>query len=271
MSFETRSGRKSGRIRYYLQIEGVEQLFATGPLPTLVVGEPDVPVYDLTVAPRLYCTFENLRAGPGFQGINGGSLGTSSTYDVTSNGAGLTVGPTHGKVGNGVSVGGALGLANYANWNVAKANLAFTIGGWFRPDASGERRYPLTAYDANAGWYWERDPGTGILYIVVGAAYVHASSTALAGGVYSHVVWTYDGTTGRLYKDGALQHSFAYTAPMTTSPLQPNSIEVGWSLFGLGWFGQQDERCDDNRAWSAAEVLAAYNAGVAGNHLTYPP
>lgn len=75
-----------------------------------------------------------------------------------------------------------------------------------------------------------------------------------------HVVVTYDGSTVRIYVDGALVTS---AADASSNGLSNGIIRIG-SFTGDGWHGYLDEVAVWDRALSAAEIAAQYTAGQAG-------
>ncbi len=92
-------------------------------------------------------------------------------------------------------------------------------------------------------------------------------------GQWHHVAATYDGTTMSLYVDGVLDGSHPASGPIAQDSLP---LYLGGDadpplgrtyLFG----GQIDEVSLFNRALSAAEIAAIYNAGSAGKCFVFPP
>jgi hypothetical protein len=100
------------------------------------------------------------------------------------------------------------------------------------------------------------------------------TDTTIIAGTWHHVAGTYDSTGQKLYFDGKLVNSGAYFGPIT---YQSSHIEFGHvyntadfspsvnSPTGHYYFnGQLDEIEVYNRALSASEIQAIYNAGSAG-------
>jgi hypothetical protein len=86
------------------------------------------------------------------------------------------------------------------------------------------------------------------------------SGVIVAGGTY-HVVGTYDGTTQRLYVNGALVASAALTGPATVTS---NAIHVGsWNGTMEYFAGTIDEPAIYGQVLSAAQVRAHYDAAGA--------
>jgi hypothetical protein len=99
-------------------------------------------------------------------------------------------------------------------------------------------------------------------------------SLAIAAGTWHHVAGTYDTGGQKLYLDGILVHTAAYFGPIQ---YQPAALQFG-TVFNTTDFspgvnnpnftyffnGQLDEIEIHNRALSASEIQAIYNAGSAG-------
>jgi hypothetical protein len=98
-------------------------------------------------------------------------------------------------------------------------------------------------------------------------------STAITAGTWHHVAGTYDSSGQKLYLDGILVNSGAYFGPIQ---YQPAALQFGTVFntanFGAGgnpnhtyyFNGQLDEIEIHNRALSASEIQAIFNAGSAG-------
>jgi hypothetical protein len=86
-----------------------------------------------------------------------------------------------------------------------------------------------------------------------------SGGTKLQTGVWYHIVCTYDGTTSRVYVNGALDKSRATTLsiPNTTATLKLAGAQTAADAFG----GVMDDVSVYPTALSAARVTAHYNAG----------
>jgi hypothetical protein len=90
--------------------------------------------------------------------------------------------------------------------------------------------------------------------------------TALAVNTWSHVAGTYDGATLRLYVNGALVVSQAFTGPIFTST---GALRIGGNaIWGEYFTGRIDDLRIYNRALSLAEISTDMNTAVGG---TPPP
>lgn len=137
---------------------------------------------------------------------------------------------------------------DYANSNLAHAGFTVAAGGTL----FGSNGHPLS--------------------VVLG---VNTAGLNVADGTFHHLAGTYDGQTVRIYVDGKLEGSKAYTAgiqyPTSLSPLY-----IGTQKYYLThpssayapFQGQMDDIEVWNRALSSGEVSAIFNAASAGKCLT---
>jgi hypothetical protein len=99
------------------------------------------------------------------------------------------------------------------------------------------------------------------VYLPTGYAWVNGNTNVQLNTWY-HVAMTYDNSTLKLYVDGALDGSVPATGPIapTTEPLR-----IGGAGSGPWFFdGRVDEVSLYDRALSAVEIQAIYNAGAGG-------
>ena len=184
---------------------------------------------------------------------------SGSGHNGTVNGATWTAG----------KIRGALSF-NGSTTNVVTPNIAigrtFSASAWVNPAVTnqvGFVRILETQY--NIGLYVGTD-ATGKKYqlIVNGGA---GSTSSCAGGFgcaqggtitsgWHLVTATYDGTTGKLYVDGAMVASDTFTAPPSSAlPLYMGSHFAGQ---GFGWHGVVDDVRLYNRAVTSTEVSTLY-------------
>jgi hypothetical protein len=107
----------------------------------------------------------------------------------------------------------------------------------------------------------------------------NSGSAVISVGAWHHLAGTYDGTKLQLYVDGqAWGNALPHTGAI--SPMLPNSFvsigsEAGRSVCGgcpgRNFKGMIDEVGIYNRALSAAEIAALYNAGSAGKCSSLSP
>ena len=100
----------------------------------------------------------------------------------------------------------------------------------------------------------------GVLYFY-GSSRDVAGSTLLAPDTWYHLAVTYDGTTIRLYVNGAQD---GVGAVALNTELDANGITIGHRPLCCYWQGQLDDVQAYARALSAAEIAAIHRAGAAG-------
>jgi|CXWL01.1.fsa_nt_gi hypothetical protein len=142
-------------------------------------------------------------------------------------------------------------------------NSARTVELWFRapatPGESGLFQYGSAATGQMFGLITSGN-APGRLYFYGHSADL-ASATAIQPNTWYHGAVTYDGTTVNVFVNGILENS----APIAlNTALNTNGITIGHRAGGSFWTGQLDEPTIYDRALSAAEILAIYNAGSAG-------
>jgi hypothetical protein len=140
-----------------------------------------------------------------------------------------------------------------------------TVEAWVKPGAG------LADYDSpamktsNSSW----TDGYGLYYMTAGTInfFVNNWSSVvvtapIAVGEWTHVVGTFDGSTLRLYKNGAEAASLAYSTPIAhaTTPLH---IGVGQDNGAPGWYwpGDIDDVAVYSSALTATKVRTHYNTG----------
>lgn len=142
---------------------------------------------------------------------------------------------------------------------------AFSVAAWVNSDVLNQGAYQRIAETQfQTGFELGSDAaGTGYKFIVrsPSAPYGVAQGGTIDPGTWQLVVGTYDGTTGRLFVNGSPVASDTFTAPGATNlPVYIGAYYLG----GLGWNGDVDEVQVYDRALSASEVRALYEAASAG-------
>jgi len=106
-------------------------------------------------------------------------------------------------------------------------------------------------------------------YFVANGDYVYAGDPGIDGGEVSdgnwhHVAFTVDSSGGKVYLDGSLHNSLAWTGtpgPTTTT----HDLLIGkYDTFSPNFVGLIDEPAIFSRALTQAEIQAVYSAGSAG-------
>ena len=185
-------------------------------------------------------------------------------------------GVNHGVLTGGATVtGGMVGQAFSFNGTGAYVNVAhdptlnlsnFTLEAWVNPGQLLEFTWqPLIAKEIEPTppslWLYRNTVEVWVGPLDQPAA---ASATGLALNSWHHLVATYDGSNIKIYIDGALDVSAPYTA---TTPTNTNPFTIGGAFEGGSpsfFQGLMDEVSVYNRALTAGEVEAIYNAGSLG-------
>ena len=204
-------------------------------------------------------------------------------YDAITNNHGIVYnGGTNaaGKVGQAFKFDGNNDHVRIPNQPNLRFTNAVTFEGWIYPTNVSWYGEVLSKWGAVSGnnqrsFDCSLYPG-GQFYILVspsgtdsGTAYV-LSTNAVAVNAWTHVAGTYDGSTLKVYLNGALDGEGAYS----------NGIFPGTDSLGIGaatggaspggmltpFPGMIDEPTLYARALSDSEIQAIYNAGAAGKH-----
>jgi hypothetical protein len=119
----------------------------------------------------------------------------------------------------------------------------------------------------NTGWVFQGVSATGELFFGIGAGggFPGVSSVVdVLDGNFHHIAGTWDGSLIQLYVDGVPQGS----VPLTTPANNTRAVNIGFAWGGGSpqrfFRGIVDELEIFNRALSAKEIAAIYNAGSAG-------
>jgi hypothetical protein len=138
-----------------------------------------------------------------------------------------------------------------------------TVEAWVKPNAAIPNYASVATKTTATTWsdgYGMFASNGGIAFWVNDDDVNRVSTAALPAGAWSHVVGTYDGSTIKVYLNGALVQSLAYSAPLThsSSPLLiGNAVGAG----NFHWAGGLDEVAVYSRALTATEVAQHYAAG----------
>lgn len=193
-------------------------------------------------------------------GVNHGTLMNNASF-------------ADGKVGRAFSLDGVDDYVTVPDSASLDVTGTISIDAWiYRNDATAE-----------AGLLEKGAPGTNGVYELAiydhkfyfrlnGAGLNMPSVTSLPVGTWTHVAGTYDGTTAKIYINGILDATQAYSASIGTDN---NPLYIG--LYGTAtkhFPGLIDELEIFNRALLAEEIAAIYSAGSAGKckpQCTPPP
>jgi hypothetical protein len=185
-----------------------------------------------------------------------------------------------GEVGQGVTfgTGGYIDLTNCA----ALETPEFTWEAWVRWDGPGPNEdfagsvilestlsassaYGLAARASDNRFVFVADSnGSTTVSLMV-------SSNTFTPGLFYHVAVSYDGANFNLYVNGSLQGQLASASSPTWGPIWSIGANPAFARndgYPRTWNGVIDEVSIYNRALSATEIQAIYNAGGAGKCIT---
>ena len=199
--------------------------------------------------------------------------GTGSTVaDASGNGNNGTVsGATwtaSGKYGGALVFNGASAFVTINDAASLHLTTAMTLEAWVNP-STVDHAWRDVIYKGNDNYYLEGTspnssrPAMGGTY--GGNLY---GTAALTANTWTHLAATYDGTTMRLYVNGAQVTSQPQTGSIATSG---NPLQIGGdSIYGQYFAGMIDEVRVYNQALTAAEIQTDMNTPVNNNIPTAP-
>lgn len=171
-----------------------------------------------------------------------------------------------GKFGGALTFNGSSARVSIPDAPSLQITAALTLEAWVRPTTvtsawrdvifKGNDNYYLNATSPSSS-----RPAAGALFSGVhGEVY---GTSALGANAWTHLATTYDGTSQRLYVNGALVSSRAQSGPISTSN---NPLEIGGDhIYGLYFAGQIDEVRVYDTALSQAQVQTDMNTAIGGN------
>ena len=191
-----------------------------------------------------------------------------------------------GLVGQGFAFDGVNDYVKVPKASSLDVGNQFTIDCWMKADPSspigsrieglvGSDYYGMEVGDTPAGVFLFISTDNGASFVTTADALGHGATFPV--GEWHHVAGTYDGAKLQFYLDGqpwsnALPAS-GVVSPMLSSSFVTIGSEDGRTRFpfciGTRYFGGQLDEIDIfNRALSASEIAAIYNASVAGKCVT---
>ncbi len=212
-----------------------------------------------------YWTFD----GKNMNWKTGKALDSSgNSNDGTLVSLGTTSSPAIGKIGQALKFSG-IGYIDAGTLSSLNGATAFTLAVWVKPrslpfsghqgifgrgDSTGSNRTP---------WLWGSSGASSLcmqfLTTLGGAADGNLCTSNLTAGTWTHVIYTWDGSTVRNYVNG-IQYGFDTTTGHILSDTDATTY-LGYIYGYAKWDGLLDDLRVYNRALSAAEVLQLYNAG----------
>jgi hypothetical protein len=184
-----------------------------------------------------------------------------------------------GVVGQAFSLDGVDDYLSVPDSPALRFTTALTVEAWFMMDSATSWNAPIVA-KGDDSWRLQRDhSNNGLLFGTnhggpSSGGYYHnlAGTRNVNDGLWHHAAAVFDGTTKYLYIDGTLDvsASWPYTIDTTTADLW---IGNNSTYPDRPWKGALDEIGIIDRALSASEIAAIFNAGSAGvcRSCTAPP
>ena len=161
-----------------------------------------------------------------------------------------------GKFGGALSFDGTNDWVEIGDAGSLDLTTGMTVEAWVKPSAALSGWSTILSKERNRlayGLFAGEDTGRSAGLIVISSEHT-ALGDELPPGVWSHLATTYDGTTLRLYLNGALSGSTSVSGSIRTSSGQ---LRIGGNSRGGRWFaGQIDEVRVYDRALSSAELQA---------------
>ncbi len=177
-----------------------------------------------------------------------------------------------GKFNNALSFNGTNAWVTVPDSATLDLTTGMTLEAWVRPAVAGNWRTAVVKEQSGNlayGLYANTDGNRPHVEVLVGGSVRSiAGPSALPTASWSHLGATYDGTTLRLFVNGAQVGQLAVSGSISTSSLP---VRIGGNnTWGGEWFsGTIDEVRIYNRALSAAEIQADMNRSVTPD--TIPP
>ena len=198
-------------------------------------------------------------------------------YDGTAVG-GVSFAP--GEVGQAFSFDGTTGFVQVPSNAALQPPNALTLDAWVYPTSFGANATSIISkYESGGGqsWVlWVLNTGQVLLGVIGsadGSIYRDVETdAALSLGTWQHVAATFDSATEAMviYVNGVQVPTTVVPGSGTVTSIYQSNIPVLIGAIGLGsgeeyfWAGLIDEVNVFNRALSASEIQAIYNAGSAG-------
>jgi hypothetical protein len=198
-------------------------------------------------------------------GFNEGS--GSSVADASGKGHVGTLSSTSwsaaGKFGGALSFNGSSSWVTVADASDLDFSSALTLEAWVRPSVlSGWRTVLFKERPGGIVYslYANQSAGRPVGQVWLGSELNAVGPAALGLNAWSHVASTYDGSTLRLYVNGALVSSTAVSGTLAASS---GVLRIGGNGVWGEWFaGLIDEVRVYNRALTAGEIQTDMNAAV---------
>jgi hypothetical protein len=217
----------------------------SGPSPESVATASAAPPTGLVAA-------YGFDAGSGTTAVDQSGNGNNGTLsNVTWAGAAA------GRFGNALSFNGTNAFVTVPDANSLDLTTGMTIEAWVRPTTvSGFRTVIVKERpgDLVYGLYSSSDSGRPQSQVTVGSVRVLDGPSPIAAATWTHLAATFDGTTQRLFVNGAEVSALASAGSILASA---SPVKIGGNAIWAEWFsGLVDEVRIYNRALTAAQIQA---------------
>jgi hypothetical protein len=217
----------------------------------------------LAVAPSVAAADTAPVAAYGFEQTSGSTVTDQSSYANNGTITGATS-VADGRFGRALSFDGTSDWVRIPDANQLDLTTGMTLEAWVYPQSTGSYRTVLLKQRPGDLAYalYGSAPSNPSAQLTVGANdYRMANaSSPLTMNTWSHLATTFDGATLRLYINGVLTSSVAYSGSLTVSA---NDLFIGGNAVWSEWFdGKIDEVRVYNRPLAATEIQADMAAPV---------
>ena len=223
-----------------------------------VDGSSNLGDYSNEAAATTLATIPELVAAYSFDEGSGTTV-TDSSDKGNSGAIGTAVWSTTGKYGNALSFNGTSAKVVVPDSASLRLTTAMTLEAWVNPTA-GNGGWTDVVYKGDDNYFLEAYTSSG--GPAAGATLGNVNTVAQAGSLlpintWTHLAETYDGTTLRLYINGALAASVARSGLILTSS---NPLEIGGDrIYGQYFSGLIDEVRIFNVARTPSQIQADMN------------